>query len=477
MISLLIFILYSVGISYGVDNDTITLKCKQCKKFEPCWANLDTRILPKWYDEAKIGIFVHWGIYSVPGFSEWFWNNWDEKERIIQKFMSNHYAPGFTYQDFAPMFKAEFFDPNKWAHLFVKAGVRYVVLTTKHHDGFCMFPSRRSFSWNSCAVGPKMDVVAELSNAVKQVGLKFGVYHSLFEWFNPMFKEDKRNHFKTLYYSNMKLWPELKQLVIDYKPSLLWADGDWEAYDTYWRSTEFLTWLYNDSPVKEEIVVNDRWGKGISCKHGDFYNCKDRYNPGKLQPHKWENAFTVDKKSWGFRKTMNANDTLTMKEILHEVASSVSCGGNVLINVGPTQYGTIPPIFQDRLLKLGHWLEINGQAIYGSSPWHYQNDSINPDVWYTCQKIPYNAIYPTAKPLLTDTVSKIFAIFLTWPISNRILLKDVTGYILTSVYEIVLLGNDGDLPREVKNGLTYIKLPDKATVAVEYAWVLKFTPK
>lgn len=121
-----------------------------------------------------------------------------------------------------------------------------------------------------------------MARSVKGKGLKFGVYHSLLEWFNPMYMEDKRNHFESRVYPEIKLWPDLKQLIHDYEPSILWSDGDWEAHDTYWNSTDMIAWLYNDSPVKDEIVVNDRWGVNISCKHGDFYNCADRYNPGKL---------------------------------------------------------------------------------------------------------------------------------------------------------------------------------------------------
>lgn len=113
--------------------------------------------------------------------------------------------------------------------------------------------------------------------------MKFGVYHSLYEWFNPIYLEDKENAFLTKEYPKIKLWPDLKQIVYDYEPSVIWSDGDWEALDVYWNSTDLLAWLYNDSPVKDEVVVNDRWGIGIPCHHGDFYNCADRYNPGKYR--------------------------------------------------------------------------------------------------------------------------------------------------------------------------------------------------
>lgn len=122
--------------------------------------------------------------------------------------------------------------------------------------------------------------------------MKFGVYHSLYEWFNPIYLEDSKTNFTTTDYTDIKLWPDIKQIINDYKPSLFWSDGDWEANDTYWKSTELLAWFYNESPVKDEIVVNDRWGRGTGCHHGDFYNCQDRYNPGMFSVytydfHKW----------------------------------------------------------------------------------------------------------------------------------------------------------------------------------------------
>lgn len=159
---------------------------------------------------------------------------------------------------------------------------RYIVLTSKHHEGFTLFPSKRSFSWNAVEVGPKRDIVGALAKAVRAEGMKFGVYHSLYEWFNPIYEMDKSTNFTSRNYVDTKLWPDVKQIVNDYKPSVFWSDGDWEAYDTYWKSTELLAWLYNESPVKDEIVVNDRWGIDIPGKHGDFYNHQDRYNPGKV---------------------------------------------------------------------------------------------------------------------------------------------------------------------------------------------------
>lgn len=392
--------------------------------------------------------------------------------------MRNNYRPGFTYQDFAPMFTAEFFEPKKWAELFVRSGAKYVVLTSKHHEGYTLFPSRKSFSWNSVDVGPKKDLVSELANAVRAQGLKFGVYHSLYEWFNPIYLEDKENLFQTRYYPETKLWPDIKQLVNDYEPSVIWADGDWEALDSYWNSTDLLAWLYNDSPVRDEVVVNDRWGIGIPCHHGDFYNCADRYNPGQLQNHKWENAFTIDRQSWGYRRNIELSEIMSTDEILEELVSTVSCGGNVLINIGPTKEGTITPIFQERLLVLGEWLKMNGEAIYGTSPWTAQNDTKNGDIWYTCKKIEYNAMQPTAPPKSTDILAAIYAIFLKWPSNNILELHNITSVLHKGTYKVELLGNEGeDLDWKISKGETHIKLLDMAKVHSRHAWALKFSQK
>lgn len=435
-------------------DETDYLNLKVPHKFSPNWTDLDARPLPEWYDKAKIGIFLHWGVYSVPSFgSEWFWSNWKGGSQRVVQFMKDNYPPGFTYQEFAPMFKAEFFDPKSWAELFSKSGAKYVVLTSKHHEGFTMFPSKRSFSWNSVEVGPKRDLVRELAEAVRNESMKFGVYHSLYEWFNPIYKEDKATGFSTQTYVETKLWPDIQQLVEDYKPSVIWSDGDWEAHDDYWKATELLAWLYNESPVKDEIVVNDRWGIDIPGKHGDFYNYADRFNPGKLLKHKWENAFTVDKPSWGYRRNMQLHEILTIEELLYQVVSTVSCGGNALINIGPTKEGTIAPIFQERLLSLGSWLSINGEAIYESSPWHSQNDTINGDIWYTCVKETYNAAHPTAVPLDSDEVTAIYAIALKWPSTGILKLRDVVTLVHSGNYKIEMLGNEGKyLAWKITNG-------------------------
>ena len=373
-------------------------------KYEPNWKSLDARPLPSWYDESKLGIFVHWGVFSVPSFgSEWFWHMWkDQKRPDVLAFMKNNYRPDFTYADFASMFTAEFYNPEEWADIIEASGAQYVVFTSKHAEGFTNWPSNYSFNWNSNASGPNRDIVGEFSDAIRRkTKLKFGLYHCLYEWFNPLFLRDQKANYSTQDFVNSKAMPELYEIVNKYKPDIVWSDGD-AGPDTYWMSQKFLAWLYNESPVKDTVITNDRWGYGCPCKHGGYYTCDDRYNPGKLVNHKWENCMTIDKISWGYRRNTSLAQFLTIEEIISELTSTVSCGGNLLMNVGPTKDGKIIPLFEERLRQLGQWLRVNGESIYSSKPWSHQNDTMTRNIWYTMKKA-------------VDNTTTVYAILLSWP--------------------------------------------------------------
>ncbi|KAK4312821.1 hypothetical protein Pmani_005917 [Petrolisthes manimaculis] len=325
--------------------------------------------------------------------------------------MERNFRPNFTYQDFAPHFTAEFFDPEQWAEVFQASGARYVVLTSKHHEGFTNWPSAVSWNWNSMDVGPKRDLVGDLAKAIrsKATDIHFGLYHSLFEWFNPLYLMDKKNNFSTNYFVQTKTMPELYELVSQYQPEVIWSDGDWEAHDWYWNSTVFLAWLFNSSPVKDTVVVNDRWGIGINCKHGSYYTCSDRYNPG-----------------------------------------------NLLVNVGPTHDGRIPPIMEERLRQLGGWLDINGAAVYSTKPWTHQNDSLTHGVWYTS----------------SSDGDRVYAMVLEWPMDNLLHLGSI--YTNSTHTNITMLGYTHPLQFSQEEGsAAHVTFPPMSKVSNQEAWVLE----
>nr|XP_058918284.1 tissue alpha-L-fucosidase isoform X2 [Kogia breviceps] len=383
------------------------------RRYTPDWPSLDSRPLPAWFDEAKFGVFVHWGVFSVPAWgSEWFWWHWKgEKLPQYERFMNENYPPNFTYGDFGPRFTASFFHPDSWANLFEAAGAKYVVLTTKHHEGFTNWPSPVSWNWNSQDLGPHRDLVGELGTAV-------------------------RNR---------------------YKPDLIWSDGEWECPDTYWNSTNFLAWLYNDSPVKDFVVVNDRWGQNCSCRHGGYYNCQDKFKPETLPDHKWEMCTSIDKLSWGYRRNMAMADIASESRIISELIQTVSLGGNYLLNIGPTKDGLIVPIFQERLLAVGKWLSINGEAIYASKPWRVQSEKNTTSVCYTSKG------------------SAVYAIFLHWPEDGILSLKSP---ITTSTTEVTVLGIEKHVkwsPNPGKGLLVYLPQLPPSALPTEFAWTVKLT--
>lgn len=226
------------------------------------------------------------------------------------------------------------------------------------------------------------------------------------------------------------------------------------------------------------MVVNDRWGQGDLCNHGDFYTCTDRYSPGVLQPHKWENCLTIDKESWGFRRNAALSDYMTIEELLEQLVKTVSCGGkcglthiilpqkimtlliilftgNFLLNVGPTKYGIITPIYEERLRQLGSWLEINGEAIYSTRPWTYQNDTQTTGVWYT-----KNGDY-------------VYASVLFWPEDGKLSLSSPQ---LSPDSTVCLIGySDCVVDWNSSDGVLEIQLPDKAKVKSNWAYVFKMS--
>lgn len=337
--------------------------------YEATWESLDTRPNPQWFEDAKFGIFIHWGVYSVPSwgakdaYAEWYWNHMQNKNGPTWKFHEKTYGANFQYQDFAPMFKAELFDPAQWADIFARSGAKYIVLTSKHHEGFCLWPSAQSWNWNSVDVGPHRDLAGDLIKAVRERGLRMGFYYSIYEWYNPLYKADVNR------YVDEHMLPQLKDLVTRYQPDIVWPDGEWEYPSATWRSAEFLAWLFNESNAPKDVAVNDRWGKETRNLHGGFATPEYGHLPdGRLTNEgRFEECQGMGR-SFGYNRNEDVDCYRTTTELLHLLIDNVSRGGNLLLDIGPTADGRIPVIMQQRLIDMGEWLKVNGEAIYATEP-------------------------------------------------------------------------------------------------------------
>ncbi|MES2894110.1 MAG: alpha-L-fucosidase, partial [Bacteroidota bacterium] len=339
------------------------------------WASLNKRKIPGWFHADKFGIFIHWGVYAVPSYapvvpnsgvsySEWYWFRMNEQQKDFLAFHNKNYGADFQYAQFEPQFKAELFDPAQWAEVFKQSGARYVVLTSKHHEGYTLWNNAeadRSWQrpWNAVTGTPKRDLLGDLTNAVRSAGLKMGYYYSLYEWFNPLWLKDKKKFVAD------HLFPQFKDLVTRYKPSVIFSDGEWELSDTAWRSPELLAWLFNESPVAKEVVVNDRWGSNTRGKNtGSTYSTSE-YGSGMDPSVIWEESRGIGH-SYGYNRNEKLEDYKTSHDLILMLVDIVSRGGNLLLDIGPTADGRIPVIMQQRLTDIGKWLKTNGEAIYGT---------------------------------------------------------------------------------------------------------------
>lgn len=444
----------------------LVLTCLQlvhAQDYQPNWSSLDKRTVPEWWSKAKFGIFVHWGVYSVPAYApvsevdgvyekyaEHYESRLLSKNPLFTKFHNQYFGEKTTYQDFVSQFRAEYFDPDKWAALFERSGAKYVVLTSKHHDGFCLWPSAQSPKWNSFDMGPHRDIIGDLSKSVTKRGLHMGLYYSLLEWSNPLYKPASINE-----YVQNHMLPQLKDVVEKYKPEVIFSDGEWDYLSSSFKSEEFLAWLYNESPVKNTVVVNDRWGKETRSKHGGYYTTEYNLVNDKTgidnAAHPWEESRGIGT-SYGYNRFETTENYFTSKQLVDLLIEKVSSGGNLLLNVGPEANGLIPVIMQERLLDMGAWLKVNGEAIYNTTQWENRRTSTKPSSMY-----------------FTRNGNTLYVICTKWPGGP---LK-IPG--IAKAGKVTLLGSDKAVKASVSGrSLTIIPpglLPDR--MPCQHAWTFK----
>ncbi len=417
--------------------------------------------LPDWYGEAKFGIMIHWGIYSVPAwnysgeindathwseklqaYGEWYWHSLDRGHAPAMEFHNTVYGEAKRYQDFVAQFKAELFNPDQWAAIFQNAGAKYVVMVAKHHDGFALWPSAYSWNWNSMDVGPHRDLLGDLTMSVKATGLRMGISYSLDSWFDPLYIHAPMD------YMQNKLQPQLKEVVMAYRPDIIVAGGHSNYTMREFQNDQFLDWLYTQSPVKDEVVVNDRWGKDTNKKIGSYFNTQySDINAPKNHNHKWEEMRGIGK-SFGYSRVEVLDDYMSSEELVEMLVRVVAEGGNLLLNIGPTADGRIPVIMQQRLADVGSWLKVNGEAIYKTEP----------------ETIPCNI---TSKATKTDSAQYVH--LLEWP------QRHIELSVKEKIEEIHLLGVDEALAFDQQGDKVSVTFPYQSINPsnIKYVYVLK----
>lgn len=460
----------------------------QAQTYQPTWQSLDQRPVPQWFRDGKFGIFIHWGVYSVPGYrskgqySEWYQNGLNSGDTATINYHKKKFGE-LTYYQLADQFKAELFQPDEWARLIEKSGAKYVVLTSKHHDGFALWPSKEAnktwgFNWNAATAGPHRDLLGDLFTAIRKTSVHAGMYYSLYEWYNPLWLSDRKR------YVAEHEWPQMKDLINTYQPDVFWTDGEWDDTEETWKSKEFLAWLYNESPVKDKVVTYDRWGAGVRFKHGGVFT--PEYQPDlNFEDHAWEESRGMGM-SYGYNRLEDAWDYNSSKSLILQLIDKVSGGGNFLLDIGPDEHGKIPPIMQERLLQIGDWMAVNQEAIYNTVRWR------NPSQWGEGRR-DYKPGSSSEDLLMTLTVNpkpgyavkecfftynprqnNLYAHLPVWPSSRQFLLKDL---VLQPDTRIELLDGHQPLSWTPQGNDILINFPeyDPNKIKAPYAYVIKIS--
>ncbi len=461
--------------------------------FRPDWASLQAYRSPTWYDDAKFGIFIHWGVYSVPAFgSEWYSRN-----MYVQgsKEFAHHVATygqqsQFGYKDFIPKFKAEHFDPAAWAKLFHEAGARYVVPVAEHHDGFAMYDSRLS-DWTAVKMGPKRDVIGQLSKAIRAEGLHFGLssHRAEHDWFmgnGREFASDVNDPRYAEFYGPAQLrmsgpdsdvlsgdftfvsqaWLDdwlarTTELIDDYHPDLIYFDW-WIGHPTFRNSLpKMLAYYYNEGAARG-VVVNYKFGEFAD---GAGVLDVERGQLTGIHPTHWQTDTSISNDSWGYIE----NDTYKSPQVIvHLLADVVSKNGNLLLNIGPRADGVIPQGAQDVLCHIGGWLKVNGEAIYGSKPWRQFGEGPTETVGGTFQDTKTKP-YTAEDFRFTTGNGKLYAIELGWPKDGKAVIHAIKA--ADGVRSVQLVADGKPVPWQQKDDGLHLTLP--AQPVGEYAYVLR----
>jgi alpha-L-fucosidase len=465
--------------------------------FRPDWNSLSQYQVPDWYRDAKFGIFIHWGVYSVPAFgSEWYPREMYHAGSEENQHHVSVYGPltKFGYKDFIPMFKAQQYDPQAWAHLFKESGARYVVPVFEHHDGFQMYDSNLS-DWTAVKMGPHRDLMGDLEKATRAEGLHFGASSHRIEhdWFmdggrsipsdvnDPQYAalygpaqvqlEDKEDSLQDNWtyvshaYANDWLARDA-EIVQKYHPDIIFFDWWIGQPDVRPYLAKFAAYYYNESSKRGPVGI-------ITYKYVDMQKDSgvldiERGQLDTLHDRVWQTDTSVGNKSWGY---IEHDSFKTPDFIVHQLADVVSKNGNLLMNIGPRSDGTIPDEVQQVLLAVGGWLKVNGDAIYGTRPWVSYGEGPTKVAAGSFQDTKTQE-YTAEDFRFTTKGDNLYAIELAWPSGKEAVIQSLNEGALKGkqIRSVALLGSDAKLTYDLRADGLHIALPAQPKEGYAYAF-------
>jgi len=474
--------------------------------YKPYWNSLKMHVAPKWFQDAKFGIYTHWGIYSVPAYSPngtWYAHNMYRKGTSQYEYHAKTYGDPskFGYKDFIPLFKPERFDPDEWAELFKKAGAQFAGPVGEHHDGFSMWDSQVN-EWNAAKMGPRRDVVGELEEAIRRQGMKFIVtlHHAENWWFYPHWEKEYDTsdpRYTGLYGPLHNLewaqnipklstedfggdigWPLLlrewplqdkpskefldkwlaktREVIDKYQPDMLWFDfGLIYIHEHYKR--ELLAYYYNKAEASDKEVAVVYKEHGLPPGNGILDIERGRF--GETRYHVWLTDTTVDDESnWCYFHNAKYKPATTL---VHYLIDNVSKNGSLLLNVGPKPNGEIPEDAKEILLEIGKWLRVNGEAIYGATSWVTYGEGpakIGGSGIFNEHEMPR---YTARDIRFTVKDDALYAICLGWP-DDEITIRSIPERVYgAEIKSITMLGSEEPLSWKITQEGLKIQTPTK----------------
>jgi alpha-L-fucosidase len=467
--------------------------------YKASWNSIQAHEVPQWLKDAKFGIYTHWGVYSVPACgpnATWYGYNMYREGSLQYNYHVRKYGDPsvFGYKDFIPMFTAEKFDAEEWAELFRKSGAKFAGPVGEHHEGFTMWDTKYS-KWNAARMGPKRDVVGELEKAVRREGLRFmtAMHHAETWWFYPHWKTQydvADPAFSGLYgeihdmqwagqgevidrnpyvANHEEFWPtqqkpskqfldlwlnKLKELVDNYSPDLLWFDFGLRFIQEHYKK-EFVAYYYNKGKeLGKDFIITYKWhnlapGSGVE----DIEQGKRE----DLTYNFWITDTTADDgEAWGY---LYNNSYKSPTSVIHYLIDNVSKNGALLLSIGPTAEGVIPDEVRNILAEMGKWLEVNGEAIYGASPWMWSGEGPTKMIRYgpfcEADKLKY-----TARDFrFTVRDDSLYAICLGWP-GNEAVIETIAKYVYPEeIQSVKMLGLDRELEWKMTSQGLKISVP------------------